>query len=645
MSSNAFRRAGTLRILSTIFLLSIVATLSGCAGKVPAHLPAEAKAQLGTVGVASARFTPRLEFRTPAKGAWAGAGRRATRWAAVAGGAVGQVGCAAGGYACIGALALAVAATVGGAVAGGVSGAIDALPADTVREVEAALTRSLGELRLQEELRDRVVQVARQKTLQTVVTVMDHGPSSPGKPARYDPEANRGIDSLLETTVLTVGLAGEWDVNPPLKLVMTGLTRLVRIRDGAEIYRTPLEYSSEAHPFIEWGTNEAQPFRDGLDRALHVLAAQVVREYFVLRPQELDTPSGVAVDAAGNLFIADQGNHRILKVEAPAGLMTTVAGTGEYGFAGDGGPATSAQLEFPAGIAVDPAGNLFIADQLNQRIRKVGAATGWITTVAGTGQYGFAGDGGPATSARLNFPARVGVDQAGNLFIADQLNHRIRRVEAATGWITTVAGTGQYGFGGDGGPATSAQLANPTGIAVDATGNLFVADQSNQRIRKVDATTGWITTVAGTGEPGFAGDGSPATSAYLDFPSGIAVDSTGNFFIADQGNRRIRKVEAATGFISTVAGTGESGFSGDGGPATSAQLARPSAIALDASGNLFIADQGNHRIREIVTSTGIITTVAGAEERPDENAGERGPATSPSPAAPEGAALDPSPEP
>jgi sugar lactone lactonase YvrE len=638
MNDNAFRRAGTLSTLSTIFLLSTLVFLPGCAAKAPAHLPAQIKAQLGAVGVASARFTPRFEFRTPAKGALAGAGRRAAKWAGVAGGTVAHVPCVS--LDCIAVLAGLVAATAGGAVVGGISGAVDALPADTVREAEAALTKSLGELRLQEELRDLVSEVARQKTRQTVVILTDHGPSSPGEATTYDPVVSRRVDSILEVTVLTVALTGDWDINPPLRLVMSGRTRLVRVRDGVELHIAPLEYSSEARPFTEWGANEAQPYREELDRALHILAEQIVLEYFLPRPRELYSPSGVAVDATGNLFIADMRNHRIRKVQAT--VVTTVVGTGEIGGAGDGGPSTGAQLWGPGGIAVDASGNLFIADQLNRRIRKVETSTGLITTVAGTGEYGFAGDGGPATGAQFWSPAGIAVDATGNLFITDQADHRIRKVEHATGLITTVAGTGERGFTGDGGPATSARLASPTGVAVDESGNLVIADQLNHRIRKVEAATGLITTVAGTGESGFSGDGGPATSAELSTPAGIAVDATGNLFIADQGNHRIRKVKAATGLITTVAGTGESGFTGDGGLATSARLAKPAGIAVDATGNLFIADQGNHRIREIVMSTGIIRTVAGVEERPGENVGERGPATSPSPTAPEGAALDPS---
>ena len=306
-------------------------------------------------------------------------------------------------------------------------------------------------------------------------------------------------------------------------------------------------------------------------------------------------PFGIAVDGAGNVYIAEERNHRIRKVDT-TGTITTIAGTGELGFGGDGGPATEAQLTRPFGVAVDATGNLYIADRSNNRIRKVDP-TGTITTIAGTGERGFGGDGGPATEAQINGPSDVAVDGTGNLYIVDGNNHRIRKVDA-TGTITTVAGTGERGFGGDGGPATEAQLRSPTGIAMDGAGNLYIADRINYRIRKVDLT-GTISTIAGTGELGFGGDGGPATEAQLDFPTGVAVDGAGNLYIADNFNNRIRKVDA-TGTISTIAGTGERGFGGDGGPATEARITGPTGVTVDGAGNLYIADRDNHRIRVLV---------------------------------------------
>ncbi|MDA2933238.1 hypothetical protein MYX82_02730 [Acidobacteria bacterium AH-259-D05] len=332
----------------------------------------------------------------------------------------------------------------------------------------------------------------------------------------------------------------------------------------------------------------------------------------------LAVPRGVVVDGAGSLFISDSRNNRIRKVDATSNVITTIVGVGELHFAGDDVPATQASL-FPIDVVADPAGNLFIADSDNNRIRKVEATTGIITTVAGLGEEGFSGDGGPATQAALNSPFAVALDVAGNLFIADSDNNRIRKVEATTGIITTVAGLGEEGFSGDGGPATEAALDNPQGIVVDAGGHLFIADSFNRRVRKVSAATGVITIVAGSGEfvfflDGVPGDGGPATEAALGFPNGLAVDKDGNLFIAV--NNRIRKVDAATQIITTVAGSGSGelfggSFSGANGPATEATLDRPEGVVVDSKGNIFIADRGNQRIRRVDANTGIITTVAG----------------------------------
>jgi len=312
---------------------------------------------------------------------------------------------------------------------------------------------------------------------------------------------------------------------------------------------------------------------------------------------QLNYPTGVAVDDVGNIFIAEYSNNRIRKVDV-AGTITTVAGDGSEGFSGDGGAAIAAQLRFPSGVAVDGVGNLLIAEWGNSRIRKVDAA-GIITTVAGNGWSTFFGDGGPATAARV-IPYGVAVDGVGNLLIADKQNNRIRKVDTG-GTITTVVGNGLKGSGGDGGPATAAQLCYPAGVAVDGAGNLLIADEGNSRIRKVDAA-GIITTVAGYGicesGSGFTGDGGPATAAQLFFPTGVVVDGADNIFIADHHNHRVRKVDTAA-IITTVAGSGTPGFSGDGGAATAAQLIYPSGVAVDGAGNLLIADSLNNRIRKV----------------------------------------------
>jgi PKD repeat protein len=307
---------------------------------------------------------------------------------------------------------------------------------------------------------------------------------------------------------------------------------------------------------------------------------------------QLNSPGGVAVDVQGNVYISEYNNNRIRKVSG--GIITTVAGTGTAGPLGDGGQATSAQLNNPSDVAVDAQGNLYIADTQNHKIRKVSG--GIITTVAGTGTAGPLGDGGQATSAQLNKPSDVAVDAQGNLYIADYNNNRIRKVSG--GIITTVAGTGTAGPLGDGGQATSAQLNDPEGVAVDAQGDLYIADAGNHKIRKVSG--GVITTVAGTGTAGFFGDGGQATSAQLQFPDGVEADAQGNLYIADTSNSRVRKVSG--GVITTVAGTGVASFSGDGGPASAAALKFPYHVGLDAVGSVYIADTGNHRVRKIANA-------------------------------------------
>jgi sugar lactone lactonase YvrE len=312
---------------------------------------------------------------------------------------------------------------------------------------------------------------------------------------------------------------------------------------------------------------------------------------------QLYFPYGVALDAAGNLFMADTVNHSVRKVDV-GGTITTVAGTGTQGFSGDGAAATTARLSRPQRVRLDAAGNLYIADRSNHRIRKVDA-TGMITTVAGNGTPGFSGDGGAATAAQLRDPFGVALDAAGNLYIADTFNNRIRKVDASSGVISTVAGTGTSGFSGDGGAATAAQLGNSYDVASDAAGNLYIADTTNQRIRRVDAASGVISTVAGNGTQGSSGDEGDATLAQLLNPQGVALDAAGNLYIADSSNHRIRKV-SATGTITTVAGTGAAGYSGAGGAATAAQLNFPYGVALDAAGNLYIADANNQRIRRVL---------------------------------------------
>lgn len=327
----------------------------------------------------------------------------------------------------------------------------------------------------------------------------------------------------------------------------------------------------------------------------------------------LNLPSGVAVDGSGNIFIADTNHHRIREVVAATGIIQTVAGNGVKGYGGDGGLAINAELNFPAGVAVDRAGNIYIADTSNSRVREVTTATGIIQTVAGNGMAGgYTGDGGPATSATLNGPRGLFVDNAGNIFIGDLVSNAccIREVTAA-GIIQTVVGKGTSVD--DGVPAASAAVQYAYAVAVDSAGNIFYAEGSGQ-VREVVAATGLVHTVAGTnGVAGYGGDGGPATSAEVNSPRGVAVDSAGNIFLADHNNNRIREVVAATGIIRTVAGTGVGGFSGDGGPAVDAELCNPLGIWVDPFENIFIADSCNSLIRKVFTLGGCLqgATTAG----------------------------------
>jgi trimeric autotransporter adhesin len=318
-------------------------------------------------------------------------------------------------------------------------------------------------------------------------------------------------------------------------------------------------------------------------------------------------PRGVFVDASGNLFIAEALGLRIRRIDSATGTITTVAGNPhcfqercDGFFSGDGGLATAAELNIPSSVVADAEGNLFISDMNNNRIRRVDKITGIITTVVGSFR-GFSGDGGPARNAELNAPWGLAIDAAGNLFIADSGNARIRRVDALNGIITTVAGRGRGDSSGDGQPAIEAGLPQPYGLFLEASGSLLIA--SGNSIRRMDHATGIITTVAGGNGRGVGGDGGPAIRAQLYMPQGVAEDISGNIFIADTGNHRIRRVDHKTGIITTIAGNGEmgygGGFKGDGGPAVDAQLSMPVSVAVDAPGNVFIADTNNHRIRRI----------------------------------------------
>lgn len=409
----------------------------------------------------------------------------------------------------------------------------------------------------------------------------------------------------------------------------------------------------------------------------------------------LFVPRGLAVDPAGNLFIADASDHRIRRVDAATGVISTVAGDGVNGFSGDGGPATAARLNGPRDVSVDAAGNLFIADLSNNRVRRVDAASGVISTIAGTGGGTSTGTGGPATAASLRTPFAVFVDdlRGGDVYIAESLANKVRRVRASDGIIDAFAGTGVAGSGGDGGPAASASLTGPADIAVDAggafvampnrlrrvdfaastistvagkvlldgvldgvaatqtqldldapgdvtfdaAGNLFFTDTYHARIRRVDATTGIVTTVVGNGSQGYNGELVPAADVWISLPSAVAVDAAGNVYYTDES--RVRVLDAATGLVRTIAGTGDCEFSGDGGPAVSAEVCYPADLLLEPSGHLLVADSDNRRVRRVDLTTGGIATIAG--NGGGMSSGDGGPALAAAIGTPSGLAVDP----
>ena len=316
--------------------------------------------------------------------------------------------------------------------------------------------------------------------------------------------------------------------------------------------------------------------------------------------EELAAPLQAIFDATGNMYIADADNNVIRKVTT-TGIISTVAGNGTGGYSGDGGAATAAEMNYPQGIVFDAAGNLYISDA--GRIRKVVLSTGIITTFAGDGTGNYGGDGGQATAAGLD-PIGLTIDTHGNMYVADWNNQRIRKINTS-GIISTVAGTGTFGFSGDGGQATAAELFYPGEVVIDATGNLYISDEVNMRIRKVSAP-GIITTIAGNGTQGYSGDGGLAINAELYQPTGLALDASGNLYIADELSNRIRKV-TTSGIITTIAGNGTQSYSGDGGQATAAELNYPGGVSFDAAGNLYIADSDNYRIRKVtnVAAAGI----------------------------------------
>jgi uncharacterized protein (TIGR03437 family) len=314
---------------------------------------------------------------------------------------------------------------------------------------------------------------------------------------------------------------------------------------------------------------------------------------------------GLAVDNSGNLYVADSEYSLILQIAITTDTIQTIAGTNRYGFSGDSGPAASAQLDYPVGVALDASGSIYVVDQNNDRIRKI-ASNGVIGTVAGRTPFG--GDGGPASAAIMSFPTQAIADTAGNIYFSDSYNHRVRKI-STSGTVSTIAGTGACNYTGNNGPAVSATLCAPSGLAFDSSGNLYIADSYNSVIRRIDSL-GKITTFAGTGNYADAGDNGPASSASFEFPYGLVFDGSGNLYVSDSDANRVRKINSG-GTITAFAGTGKYGSTGDGGLATAALLNTPQFLAADSSGNIYIADEYNYRVRKV--TGGIMSTAAGLE--------------------------------
>jgi len=311
--------------------------------------------------------------------------------------------------------------------------------------------------------------------------------------------------------------------------------------------------------------------------------------------EKIDQPFGLGIGPDGALYFCEVGNHRIDRLDLKSHKLTVIAGTGQKGYAGDGGPVAAALLDEPYEIAFDKAGDLFFCDRLDHVVRRIDRKTNFISTVAGTGKEGYGGDGGPAVQAQLRQPHSIAFAPDGRLLICDILNFRIRSLDLTTGLIATWAGTGQRGTASEGAAFATTPLDGPRALAIDRAGNYYLALREGNAIYRLDAKSGRLFRFAGTGEKGFTGDGGDARSAKLSGPKGVAVAPDGSLYIADTENHAIRRVDRS-GVITTVAGTGERGDGPDGDP-KKAGLGRPHGVFVDAAGVLYIADTENHRIR------------------------------------------------
>jgi sugar lactone lactonase YvrE len=461
-------------------------------------------------------------------------------------------------------------------------------------------------------------------------------PSADAKVAQANPNTNYGTSTSLQvdkSPVVESFVA--FSVPDPGAPVTRATLRLYVVNasaNGPKVYRSDAAWSETA---LTWNTRPARqelladigkvPTGHYVDYDVTAAVTGPGDVSFDLVADSTDGTAFNSREASGNrpqLLVATDDGSALPPPPPPPGTVgdiVTLAGTSS-GYSGDGGPAVAAQLHAPRTMAADAAGNVYVADTENNRIRKVDTSC-VITTIGGTGAAGYSGDGGPATAAKFNLPHGIASDPAGNVYVADAQNQRVRRIDAATGVVTTVAGNGSSGFSGDGGPATAARLNYPKGTEIGPDGNLYIADNNNDRVRRVDLPTGIITTVAGTGSAGFSGDGGPATSAQLNEPRNIAFDAAGRLYIVDQDNGRIRRVDT-DGLITTFA----SGFS------------MPRDVAVDSDGFVYVADETANRIRRIDPS-GTVTSFAGTGT--GGLTGDGGPADQAEIKGPRGVAYDP----